>query len=198
MPREMMPETDVFGQRREAHDGKRDDAERPLGAHECSQQIVARDVCGLAAQPLDVALRRHDLHPEHVTRRHAVGETVQAAGVLCDVAADGAGGHARRIRNVAQAAVSHRGADVGVDDARFDDGDPVRDVDVHDASQPRRGDHDRPVGDRATRQSSPRAARHERHLVPAAQSYDGSDLLRGGRKDDGSGSGVVDAGVIRI
>ena len=77
------------------------------------EQIVVAAVEMLAAEPHDLALRRHELDAEHVVRREAVLQAMHAAGVLGDVAADRAGDLARRIGRVVEALAGD-----GVADAR--------------------------------------------------------------------------------
>ena len=66
------------------------DAQRALGADEDAEQVVAGGVERFAAEVTIVAVGEHDVQPQHVGGGEAVLEAVGAAGVLGDVAADGA------------------------------------------------------------------------------------------------------------
>ena len=78
-----------------------------------------------AAHRHDFAGRQHRFASDHVIRRHAVLQTVRAARVERDVAADRADALAGRIGSVVQTMRSRGIADVLVDHARLDHGDPL-------------------------------------------------------------------------
>jgi hypothetical protein len=80
-----------------------DDAQHAFRADEHGQQVQARRIERLAAQFDDVALDGADAHAQHVVHRQAVFEAVHAAGILGDVAADGAGDLGGRVGRVVQA-----------------------------------------------------------------------------------------------
>ena len=86
-----------LGRRRQADQRLGDDAEHALGADHGPGQVVAGVAGRAAAGPDDAAVGQDDLQTENVIRGHAVLEAVRAAGILGDVAADGAGFLARRI-----------------------------------------------------------------------------------------------------
>ena len=113
----------------------------------------------------------HDLQAQHVVGRHAVGEAVRPAGVLGDVAADGAGALARRVGRVVEAVLGDRLAQVEVDHARLDQRRPVLDVDLEDALHARhRDEHAADRRDGAAAEPGTGAARHHRQVVLAARS----------------------------
>ena len=92
----------------DAHRHFGDDAEQPLRAGDDAEEIVAAGIEMPAAEPHNLAGHQHQLAAEHVVGGHAVFETVHAAGILRDVAADGAGDLRRRIGRVIEAGVLHR------------------------------------------------------------------------------------------
>ena len=92
-------------------------AERAFGADEDAEEVVAGGVGRLAAEGDDLAGGEDDGHLEDVGGGEAVLEAVGAAGVLRDVAADGADGLRAGIGRVEEAVRGDGGGDVGVDDA---------------------------------------------------------------------------------
>jgi hypothetical protein len=67
---------------------------------------------------------------------------MNAAGVLSDVAADGAGRLAGRIGNVVKAKVGDCARDVRIYNARLNDGDAIRLVNLQDPAHARQLNHD--------------------------------------------------------
>ena len=114
-----------------------DDAEQPLGADEDPEQVIAAGIEMLAAQPDHVAVHQHDLAAEHVVRGQSVFEAVHPAGILRHIAADGAGDLRGRVGRVVEAAMGHRLGDREIGHARLHHGDPVGEIDLADAVEPR-------------------------------------------------------------
>ena len=81
----------------------RDDAHGAFGADENAAEIVARRVRHFAAKPDDCTVVEHDFDAEHMVGRDAVGERVRPAGIVRDVAADGASGLAAWVGRVEKA-----------------------------------------------------------------------------------------------
>jgi hypothetical protein len=84
-----------------------DDAERALAADEEVAEVVAGDVLhALGAEPADGAVGEDDLEAHDVVAGDAVFQAAQTAGVLGDVAADGADLHRAGIGRIEQPAAS--------------------------------------------------------------------------------------------
>ena len=81
---------------------------------------------------MTAAVGEHDLQAEHGVAGDAVLHAAQAARVLGQVAADGADLEAGRVGRIEEAVLGRRPAEVGVDDARLDDGGQVAGVDLED------------------------------------------------------------------
>ena len=80
-----------------------DDAERAFRSDEQVLHRVAGDVLhARAAEPRDPAVGQHDFERHHVVARDAVLQAAQPAGVLRDVAADGADAHRPGIGRIEQ------------------------------------------------------------------------------------------------
>ena len=160
-----------------------DDAERALRADEEVRQVVAGHVLDRpTAGPDDAAVREHDLEAEDGVAGDAVLHAAQAAGVLGQVAADGADLEAGRVRGIEQAMLRSRTSEVGVDDAGLDDRRQVAGVDLEDAIHLRGHQGQCPVDRRgATGQPAARPARHDGHAVAGGQGDDGRDLGRRSR-----------------
>ena len=172
-----------FGQ--DAHRDFGDHAEQPLGAGDRAEQIVALGVELLAAQTKDLAAHEHHLDAEQVVGREAVFEAVHAARILRDVAADGAGDLARRIRRVVEAVGGHGRADGEIGDSGLDHGAAVGGVDLEDAVELAEA-HGHPVGEgqRAARKPGAGAARHHLDAARTAKREDAAHLAGAARQDD--------------
>ena len=124
--------------------------------------------------------------------RNAILETMRSAGVLGDVAADGTGALTRRIGRVLETVRFCGGAELRIDDAGLDDSAPVVLVHLEDFVQTRQHEeHGAFVGERPTRQASPRAARHEGHAERREQPHDGNDFFAGTGKHNEIGNAAV-------
>ena len=154
----------------DAHDDLGGDAEGALGADEEADQVVALRVARLAAEPHDLAVGQHHLEAEHVVGRHAVLQRVRAAGVVGDVAADGAGLLARGVGRVVEALRPHRPREVQVDQPRLDHGDLVVVVDLEHAVHPHQRDHEAALGGQAAAgEPGAGAARDEGHALAVGE-----------------------------
>ena len=98
----------VSGFLQDAHRHLGDDAEQPFRAGHDAEQVVAVGIEMLAAEADDLAGHQHHLEAEHVVGGQAVFQAVHAAGILRDVAADGAGDLRGRIGRVIEARVLDR------------------------------------------------------------------------------------------
>ena len=113
----------------------------------------------------DAAVGQDELDAEDVVDGDAVLERVRPAGVGGDVAADGAGALARRVRGEVPAVRLEVVRQPEVDDARLDDGVAVAVIDFEDALHARQRDH-HAAADRQTAagQAGAGPARQERHV----------------------------------
>jgi hypothetical protein len=141
------------------------DAEGALGADEGAEQVVAGPVGGLAASQVDqLAVGQHHLEAGDVVGGEAVLEAVGAAGVLGNVAADGADLLAGRVGGVVEAVRGHLLGDLQVEHPRLDHRPLVVQVDLEDAAHA--GEHDQHTvrhGQGPAGQAGARPAGHERH-----------------------------------
>ena len=87
----------------DAHRDLGDDAEQALRAGDDADQVVAAGVEMLAAEAQHLAGHQHHFEAEDVVGGHAVFQAMHAAGILRDIAADGAGDLRRRIGRVIEA-----------------------------------------------------------------------------------------------
>jgi hypothetical protein len=84
------------------------------------------------------------------------------------------------------------GAQLRVDDAGLDDRQLVVAIDAQNAIQPRQHEeHSSLIRERATREASPRAARHERDAVRGEQSNDGNQFFTSAWQDDEIGNAAM-------
>ena len=171
------------GRLQQPHRGLGDDAELSLGADDQREEVVARRIEIIAADIEDLAIHHHDADAEHVVRRHAVFQAMGATGIGGDVAADGAGDLARRVRRIEEAVTCGRLGDADIGNAGLDAGDAVGRVDRQNLGHAREADHERVLerqGPAAERGAGP--ARHDLDVVLVAEAQDLADLLGGGRQ----------------
>ena len=95
----------------DAHRDLGDDAEQAFRAGDDADQVVAAGIEMLAAEAQHLAGHQHHFEAEDVVGGHAVFQAMHAAGILRDVAADGAGDLRRRIGRVIEARVRDRVGD---------------------------------------------------------------------------------------
>src|SRR5215212_7828905 len=136
-------------------------------------------------------------------RRHTVLETMGAAGIFGDVAADGASFLAGWIRREKEPMAERFLGELEIDHARFNQRGAVFAVDFEDAVHPRQADDDPALlRHRATGETGPGAARDDRQTSLASQSHDVCYLLRCRREGDsawgGGLYGAVDAAVVLV
>ena len=154
----------------EVDDDLADDAERPLVADDQARQVVPGHVLDGAAGLERRAVGQDQLDALDVVDRHAVLERVRPARVGRDVAADRAGGLARRVGRVVEARAGEGPREPDVDDARLDDRVAVAEVDLEDALHPGQADHHPAAdGERPAREARPGPARDERHARAVAR-----------------------------
>ena len=141
--------------------------EQALRAGEQGEQIVTRRIEPIAADLQDLALDRHHAQLEHVVHGQPVLQAMHAAGVLGDVAADGASDLAGRVGGVVQAVGSGRFGDSQVTHAGLYARDPGNRIDLQDALHLRQAERDAlRVRHGAAREPGAGAARDHRYPQP--------------------------------
>ena len=155
------------------------DAHRSFAADECAAQIESGSVSFEATQHRQFTVGEHNFERKDVRARHPVQQTVGAAGVRPDIAADRTGLLTRRIRRVVEAERNRRLREVEVEHAGLDPSDPVLRVDLEDPVHLRRGDHDRsPDRHGSSGEAGARATRRDRASVPRRDANAGLNLAR--------------------
>ena len=172
-----------LGLLQDAHRHLGDDAEQALRPGDDAEQVVALGIEMLAADADHFAGDQHDLAAEHVVGGHAVFQAVHAAGILRDVAADGAGDLRGGIGRVVEAFVRDGLADREVRDARLDHRDAVFKIDLADAVEFAHAEQ-HAVGKRqcAAGERGARPARHHADAVLVAIAQHAADLFGGLRQ----------------
>ena len=154
-----------------------------LGTDGEREQVIARRIGRLGAELDRLAAHGEAAHAHDVVHSEAVLQAMHAAGVLCHVAAYGAGDLARRIRRVIQAVGRGGFRDRGIAHAGLDHRDASARIDPQDAHEFRHGKQHAVAGrQRAARQAGARTARHHRHAHRATGLQDALHLLLGFRK----------------
>ena len=92
------------------------DPQESLGAGQQPQHIVATGIQMLTAESHDLALDGHQFDAQHIISGQTVFQAMNAAGILGDIAADGAGDLARRIGRIVETLVLDRVGDAQVGD----------------------------------------------------------------------------------
>ena len=152
----------------------------------------------VGAEPGEGAVGENDLEVGDVIGGDAGLEAVRPAGVLGDVAPDGAGGLARGIGDVLQAVRQHGLREAGVDDTGLDHRAASGRVDVEDAVQPGEGhEHGVALGECTAAESPVPAPRATNGVfVRVELLHDGDELLARTGEDHHSGIGLVSGEAI--
>jgi hypothetical protein len=159
----------------------RQQALRPMNER---KQIVTGAIERVAAQLDDLAGDEHAADAPDVVHRQPVLETVDAARVLADVAADRACDLRRRVGRIVEPVGGGRSGDREVAHTRPHDRRALHRVDRHDVAEfGHRHDHAALVGQRAPRQARARAAGDDGHAcrMATAQHFDELRFVLGNR-----------------
>ena len=164
------------------------DGEHAFRADDHRKQVETGAVERLAAELDRLTFHGVAPHPQHVVDRQAVLQAMHAARVFGDVAADGAGDLAARVRRVVQTMARRGLADRRIAHAALHDGRAADRIDLQDAvelGQTQRHAHG--VGQGATRQPRARPARHDGDLHGVTRPQHRGDLGLGLGQGDGEG-----------
>ena len=128
----------------DAEHGFGGDAECAFAADEDTHEIVAGRVGHAVwrAEPDELARGKDDFAAEHVRRGEAVLETVCAAGVFGEIAADGADDLRGGVGRVEEAGAADEFGDLRVGDAGLDGDESVFEIDGGHAVHAREADDD--------------------------------------------------------
>jgi hypothetical protein len=181
------------------HRDRRGDADRSLRADEESREIVAIGFGSLAAEVHDLAAGQHHFDSRHMIDGDAVQQRVRPAGILRNVAADGASFLAGRIGREVQPEMRDMFRQLQVDDARLHHGARVLHIDLEDAVHAREcNDETAGLGNRAAAQSGTCATPDHGNVVRRGQAHNLRNLLGVRRKDDGAWSALADSRVVLV
>ncbi len=164
------------------------DGEHAFAADDHRQQVEAGHIERFGAELDRFARRGEAAHAQHVVHGQSVLQAMHAAGILGDVAADGAGNLTARVGRVIQAERRGGLADRQVAHAALDDGRAGQRIHRQDFIESRERDRDsEAVRERAARKSRARAARHhgDSQPVTGAQRRRELFLVRRQRDDHG-------------
>ena len=168
------------------------DAKHSLRADDKSEEIVARLVEMAPAEPDDLAGHQHHLAAQDIVGGKAVFETMHAAGIFRDVAADRAGDLRGGIRRVIESAMLDRAGDGKIGDAGLDDREPVVEIYLFDFVEFHHG-KENAVRERkgAAGKRGPGAARHHLHIVFVTIGEHGAHVRDAVGQNDDHGQGPV-------
>ena len=131
--------------------------------------------------------------------RDAVSESVRAAGIFGDVAANGAGLLARRIGSKIETIRFGGECEIEINDAWLNDRALIFRIECKDAVHARENDHDSTSpGQRAAGKAGARAAANNRDVVLCGEFCDLRDLLRGSGKNDYIGTTFLNRAVVLV
>ena len=134
-----------------------------------------------------------------VIRGDAVGKRMRAAGILGDIAADGASALARGIRSVEVTEWSNGQRDIQIDDARLNQREFILDVDLENAVHAgERDHHSARHRNGPTAQASSRAPADKRKLVFRRNLDQADHLVRRAREDNDVRNGHMDAAIVFV
>ena len=161
--------------RAQRHGGLGEDSQRALRTDEDAQQVGAVVV---GAQVDYRAVGEHDFDVDHVVVGDAVFESVWAAGVFDDIAADRCQVSRHRVRREAQAVRGALPLKVDVDDARLNTGCAGAGIDVKNPVHCRQVEqHPAEVGHHRTSAVRRAAAGDQRDVVLPGDAHDRDDLI---------------------
>jgi hypothetical protein len=151
----------------------------------------------LAPEFDDGAVDQHHLDPEEVVGGHTIFQTVGAAGIHADIAADGAGKLRTRIGRVEEAFGRNGLGNVDVGDARLHRRRAVGKIDIQNAVHLGETENDRVLlRDRPAGERRAGAARDDGDAVAVAVFQHGRHLLGGLRQCDGERHAAIgDEGI---
>jgi hypothetical protein len=174
-------------EREEAESGFGDYPEEAFGADKKPEQIEPGLVfVGAASGAEDFAAGEAGLEAEDVLAGDPIFEAARAAGVGGDVAPEAAIFEACGIWGIEEAFFCGGGLEVACEDARFDNGDAVGEVDFLDTVHSGDGENDAALyRDAATDVTESRAPRGDWDAVFGGEGEGFTDVLCGLRKDDG-------------
>ncbi len=150
----------------DAHRHLGDDAEQPFRADNEAEQIEPAGIEMLAAETDHLAGDQHHLDAHHIIGGEAVFQAVHAAGILRDIAANGAGDLRGRVGRVIEAVIGDRRGDAEIGDAGLRGHRAVVEIDVEDAVELAHAEQDRILQrQRAAGERGAGAARHHADAV---------------------------------
>ena len=119
---------------------------RAFRADEDTAEIVSR-VSGTSPPSQTISpSSSDDFDAEYMIGGDPVGERMRPAGIIRDIAADGAGGLAARVRRIKKPSLATALVTSSIDHAGFDDGDTVLQIDFQDSIQSRKREDDAALG----------------------------------------------------
>ncbi len=158
---------DTLGQRYQPDRCLDDDAKHAFGARQQRQQRESRRLTQRRADGNEFAVPGSDHQLQQVVDREAVLEAVDAAGILRDVAADGARELRRRVRRVEEPVRGCGVRDREIGDAGLDPGEAPSGIHFENAVQSRQHQQDAAFHRQcAAGQAGAGASRHDRDAVP--------------------------------
>jgi hypothetical protein len=190
---------DRFRQASELHGDFGDETEGALRADEKAGEIVTRGIGGGAADADEFAGRENKLKRQDVIGCDAIRQSVRAAGVFSDVAADRAGFLAGGIRREMEACMCDGGAQVRVHDAGLDGGALIGEVNIEDAVHPGEdGENSALAGERAAGEPRTSAATDDWDLMAIGNLDEGNNVRDRAREYNTGGTRDFDRAVVFI
>jgi hypothetical protein len=176
-----------------------DESEGAFRADKKAGEIEAGCFAVLAADAKDFTVWEDELEGGDVIGSDAVGESVRAAGIFRDVAADGAGLPTGRIGSEVEAVRFGGAGELVVDDAGLHDGALIFGVHFKNAVHTRKNNHHAAgAGKRTAGKTGTGAAADDGSIVFGGEFDDAGDVLRGRRKNDEVGAALFDRAVVFV
>jgi len=188
-----------FGLARKLYSDFGDQGESAFRADEEAGEIVTRGVAVPAADANDFATGEDELKRGDVIGGDAVGEGVRAAGVFCDVAADGAGFPTGRVGGEIKTVRCGCAGEFVVDDAGLDEGALIFDVEFENAIHAREDEHHAAGAcERAAGKSRAGAATDDGDVILCGELCDARNVFGGMGKNDEVRAAFFDGAVVLI
>ena len=188
-----------FGLAREFYGDFGDEGKRAFRTDEQAGEIITGRVTVRAAEANDFSVGKDELEGGDVIGSNSVGQSVRAAGILGDIAADGAGFPTGRVGGEVETIRLGGAGKFVIDDAGLHNGALVFHVECQDAIHAREDEHHPAgAGKRAAGKSRASAAAYDGDVVACSESDDARDLLAGIGKNDEIRTPLHDGAVVFI
>ena len=188
-----------FGLAREFYGDFGDEGERAFRTDEQAGEIITGRVTVRAAEANDFSVGKDELEGGDVIGSNSVGQSVRAAGIFGDIAADGAGFPTGRVGGEVETIRLGGAGEFVIDDAGLDDGALIFDVELENAIHTREDEHHAAGAcERAAGKPRAGAATDDGDVILCGELCDARNVFCGMGKNDEVRAAFFDGAVVLI